>query len=243
MSRIARRLLASGALAALAVGVLAGPAAAHVTVNSPGATQGGFAVLTFRVPNERDVPTFGLKVQFPKDQPLQSVSVKPKAGWTYTVTREKLEAPIQDSHGEEITEAVGVIDWRSTTGIKAGEFEEFQVSVGPLPEVDQLSFPAIQVYQGGDEVAWIQDASNGAEPERPAPTLTLTKAQPEGAQAKEAAQGDGTSGTAAPDDDAASKGSVVVALVVGALGIVAGVAGILLGLMARRSSSENTVKT
>ncbi len=50
-------ILRTGVLfAACAVAVLAfaAPAAAHVTVSSANATQGGYTKLTFRVPNEKD---------------------------------------------------------------------------------------------------------------------------------------------------------------------------------------------
>src|SRR5689334_9019809 len=57
-------VLAAGVAAAVLV--VAGPAAAHVTVNPSNATQGGFAKLTFRVPNEKDdATTTTLEVNLP----------------------------------------------------------------------------------------------------------------------------------------------------------------------------------
>jgi hypothetical protein len=74
---------------ALAIG--AAPAWAHVSVSGDGATQGGFAVIAFRVPTESDTAsTVGLEVQLPADQPLAFASVQPKPGWTYTVQTKKL---------------------------------------------------------------------------------------------------------------------------------------------------------
>ena len=67
-------LLVLAALAALLA--LAGPAAAHVTVNAPGATQGGYAVVAFRVPSESaTASTTKLVVQLPADTPFAAVSV------------------------------------------------------------------------------------------------------------------------------------------------------------------------
>ena len=61
------------AVVALAIGALAAPASAHVTVNPREATKGSFAKLTFRVPNERpDSGTTKLEVSFPVDHPLAS---------------------------------------------------------------------------------------------------------------------------------------------------------------------------
>ncbi|MDQ6938249.1 MAG: YcnI family protein [Actinomycetota bacterium] len=75
-------------------------ASAHVTVVAPGATQGGYAVLTFRVPTESDTAsTTGLKVQLPPDQPLASASVQPKPGWAMKVTKRKLDTPIKTDDG------------------------------------------------------------------------------------------------------------------------------------------------
>src|SRR6185437_4740876 len=82
VSRRVFRLLTVAAAATAAVGLTALPALAHVTVSSPGATQGSFGVLTFRMPNEMDnANATELKVQLPADQPLASVSVKPEPGW------------------------------------------------------------------------------------------------------------------------------------------------------------------
>ena len=81
MSRPVFRLLTVAAAATAAVGLTALPALAHVTVNSPGATQGSFGVVTFRMPNEMDnANATELKVQLPADQPLASVAVKPEPG-------------------------------------------------------------------------------------------------------------------------------------------------------------------
>lgn len=75
----------------VAAGLWAAAAAdAHVTVNSPSATQGGYAVLTFRVPTESDTAsTTELKVQLPGDHPLASVSVQPHPAWSFTAAKAK----------------------------------------------------------------------------------------------------------------------------------------------------------
>jgi periplasmic copper chaperone A len=175
------RLLAVTALAAAAlVAPLAGSAAAHVTVQAPGATQGGFTKLTFRMPTERDVASTALEVAFPEEHPITSLRVKPKAGWTYEIVRAPLAAPIE-VHGRQVTERVSRIVWTATGGgVGPTEFEEFEVSGGPMPEVDRL-LPAIQTYAGGEVVRWIEEqAEGGAEPELPAPVLELAPASEEG---------------------------------------------------------------
>ena len=161
------------ALSATSLLLLAAPAFAHVTVNSPGAKEGGFAKLTFRVPTEKDVPTTKLEVVFPADQPLAFASVKPHAGWTYVVTKKKLAEPIKREDGD-VTEAVSTITWTATAGgIRAGEFDEFEVSAGPLPEADEMVFKALQTYSDGEVVRWIETGDNA---DKPAPTLKLAAA-------------------------------------------------------------------
>jgi len=136
MSRLLPRLLAVTGLAALLVGLAAGPASAHVSASAEGATQGGFAVIGFRVPTESaSASTVGLKVQLPPDQPLAFVSVKPHPGWTYTVTRAKLATPLE-AEGEDVTEAVSVVQWRATsaaTGIKPGSSTSSRSVPGRCP--------------------------------------------------------------------------------------------------------------
>jgi uncharacterized protein YcnI len=170
-------LLTVAALAALLA--LAGPALAHVTVAAPGATPGGYAVATFRVPTESaTASTTKLVVQVP---PLASVSVQPVPGWTAKTTVSKLATPLKSDDGP-VTSAVSQITWTadSGAGIKPGQFQQFPVSLGPLPRASTVSFPAIQYYSDGTVVKWVEHAAPGSktEPDHPAPTLTLTAADP-----------------------------------------------------------------
>ena len=235
MSRSLIRTFTVGAVAAAAVGLTALPALAHVTVNSPGATQGGFGVLTFRMPNETDnTNATELKVQLPAEQPLASVSVKPQPGWTYTVTRAKLSQPITDDDGNKVTDYPSVVDWRATAGgIRPGEYAEFQLSVGPLPKVDSMTFKAIQTYSDGQIVSWIETPAAGSsdEPEHPAPTLKLA---PAGGTAAAPTTGTAAAPAAATGDDGASSGSVTGAYVVGGIGLAAGLAALGVAVSGRR---------
>ena len=236
MSRPVFRLLTVAAAVTAAVGLTALPALAHVTVSSPGATQGSFGVVTFRMPNETDnANATELKVQLPADQPLASVAVKPEPGWTYTVTRAKLPTPITDDDGNKVTDYVSVIDWKATgAGIKPGEYEDFDLSVGPLPKADSMTFKALQSYSDGTIVSWIDLPATGSsvEPEHPAPTLKLAPASDTGAA------GPSTNNTAAPTvsvgDDGATSGSVTGAYVVGGIGLAAGLAALALAVSGRR---------
>jgi uncharacterized protein YcnI len=233
VSRPVFRLLTVAAVAATAVGLTALPALAHITVTSPGATQGGFGVLTFRMPNEVDkANATELKVQLPADAPLASVAVQPIAGWTYTVTTAKLATPLTDDDGNKVTDYPSVVDWKATAGgIKPGEYQDFNLSVGPLPKADQMVFKAIQNYSDGTTVSWIEQAAAGSteEPEHPAPTLTLAAA----GTTSTSTPATSTPAVAASGDDA-SKSSVTGAYVVGGIGLVAGLAALALAATGRR---------
>ncbi|KWW98632.1 Nuclear export factor GLE1 [Carbonactinospora thermoautotrophica] len=223
MNRIRFRLLAvlTGAVALLAIAT--GTAAAHVTVNPKEAEQDGYASLTFRVPNERDnASTVKLEIVFPENQPLASVRVKPHPGWSYQIEKAKLSTPI-DSHGKQVTEVVRKITWTANegAGVKPGEFEEFQVSAGRLPKAEQMVFKALQTYDNGEVVRWIEEAAPGAtaEPKHPAPVLKLVPKQ-ENTQLTA-----GQAGTETQDSGRATLALAlsVVALLLGAGGLVAAV--------------------
>jgi len=164
---------------AVAVGIgvflVAVPAWAHVTVSAPGATRGGSnQLITFRVPVEKNVPTTGVTVALPTNTPITSVDVLPLAGWTHTEKTVKLARPVHTDDGD-ITEAVSQVSWKAQDGgLKPGEFGEFTIIAGQLPDVASLTFATIQTYKDGSVVRWNEHAAPGtAEPENPAPVLDL----------------------------------------------------------------------
>jgi uncharacterized protein YcnI len=225
-----RAAVVGGAAAVLTLAV-AGPAAAHVTVSSPGATQGGYATVTFKVPNESDTAaTTKLEVNLPKETPFASVSVRPVPGWTAVAEKSKLDTPIE-AHGAQITEAVTKITWTAPAGagIKPGEFQTFDVSLGQLPKVDQVVFKALQTYSDGNVVRWIEEpAADGTESESPAPVLKLAAA------ATDAAAPAGqppVQATPAGESSGAGVGF-------GVAGLVLGLAGLVMGLLAYRRAAR-----
>ncbi len=197
-----RRLLVPAAGSLLLLLPLAGTASAHVTVQGPGATQGGYTKLTFRVPSEKDVPTTKIEIAFPTDTPIASLRVKPHAGWTAQLVKGAPATPLE-VHGEKVTEVVQRIVWTAApgnAGIGATEFDEFEVSAGPLPTTDTLVFKALQTYADGEVVRWIEEAApGGAEPEKPAPVLQLAAPAPDAVPV--------SSTTAAGETDEAGSGS------------------------------------
>ena len=153
---------------------LAGPASAHVTVSSSNATPGGYATVALKVPTESDTAsTTKIVVQLPT---VGSVSVQPTPGWTFTAKSTKLAQPITTDDGPISTTISQVTFTATAGGIKPGEFQQFFISLGPLPKAASVAFPALQYYSDGSVVKWIEKAAPGssAEPEHPAPTLALS---------------------------------------------------------------------
>jgi periplasmic copper chaperone A len=153
-------------------------AQAHVSVEPKTAEGGGFSVVAFRVPNERaDVSTTQLRVTLPKDQPIGSVETTPVAGWKITTATRQLDKPIE-MFGEQVDSVVSEVTWTATDGgIRPGQFQDFAVSLGQLPESGELVFNALQTYSSGEKVAWNQVSTDpSVEPEHPAPILRITPA-------------------------------------------------------------------
>ncbi|MGH3487402.1 MAG: DUF1775 domain-containing protein, partial [Actinopolymorphaceae bacterium] len=124
------------------------------------------------------------------------------------------------------------------------EFDEFEVSVGPLPEEESMAFPAVQTYDDGEVVEWSDPVREGAaEPEHPAPVLTLaTEEDTEDAQDVQGSAADGaepaadkeeTGSAQAADADAAeaSGSSDQTARLLGGAGLGAGVLGLAAALV------------
>ncbi|MEV8322346.1 YcnI family protein [Kitasatospora sp. NPDC056731] len=243
-----RRLAAVALTAAASVVALAGPAFAHVTVNPGAAAQGGYTAVDFRVPNESDAAgTVKLEVNLPLDHPLASVRTLPLPGWTAAVEKAKLDKPLK-VHGSDVNEAVSKITWTADAGTKIapGQFQEFRVSIGPLPsDADSMVFKTLQTYDNGDVVRWIDESKDGQpEPAHPAPVLKLTKAaageDAHGgvtASPSAGAHGDSSDHAAAP---AGAKSSDSTARVLGVVGIVVGVIGTAVGVLGLRRRSSGS---
>jgi uncharacterized protein YcnI len=227
-------LAACLALAGLLV-VGTGVASAHVSVSSADAAPGGFGKVTFRVPNESDAAsTVGVRVQVPTATPLASLQAEPVAGWTVTLTSTQLDPPVQ-LDGETVDSAVSVVEFRAVAGggIAPGQFQEFSLAGGPFPDAAQLVFNVVQSYSDGSESAWIEPTVPGQpEPEHPAPVLSLSGAASSDGHGGSASSADASTAGAAVDDS--GNGTATVALVLAVLGLLAGLAGLFLGLSARR---------
>ncbi|MFC7342495.1 YcnI family protein [Saccharopolyspora griseoalba] len=234
--RFVARTAAWTATSGILLALTAAPAQAHVTANPETAERGGYAKIAFRVPNEKDdAATVSIKVQLPAQHPLSSVRVKPMPGWTAQL--EKVQIPPTKVAGSEVTETVRSITWTAQPGqgIKPDQFQEFEASLGALPEnTDKLELPTTQTYDNGEVVAWDQPTPpSGEEPEHPAPTLQLVPGEghQHGGGAQPAAHHSAEQAGPATDDTARYLGGA--GLLVGALGVGVGAGALARG---RRSS-------
>jgi uncharacterized protein YcnI len=226
-------------LLASAVVALVAPAAAqaHVTLQPNAAKAGSFTRLDVRVPTERDdASTSKVEVQFPDG--FADASYAPIPGWDVKVTKRTLATPVQTDDGE-VTEGVDTITWTAASkadAIPPGAFQDFGLSVQvPGKAGDKLTFKALQTYSDGDVVRWI-----GAEgSDNPAPVVSVTSGDETAAAATPApTQAAATPTPASTESGDGGEGLAIVALIVGALGLIAGAAGLL---AARRASGRSGV--
>jgi uncharacterized protein YcnI len=218
------------AAAAVAAGALSLPAAAsaHVTIEPQQVQAGASTVLAVRVPNERDdASTVKVDVRLPPG--FVSASWEALPGWKVRAVKQKLSKPIQTDDGP-IDEQIGEIAWTASgkaAGIQPGEFRDFPLSVTIPGKAGQtLTFKALQTYSNGEVVRWI----GAPDAEEPAPQIQLTAAR-----AQATARPAPAPATAAASDDDSSDGLSIVALVIGALGLLAGVAALV---VARRGPTR-----
>lgn len=137
------------------------------------------------------------------------------------MTKEKLAKPIQTDDGpiDEEVRRITFTGHGPNGRIGPGQFMDFPLSVQiPGKAGDKLTFKAVQTYSNGEVVRWI----GAPDSDTPAPTVTVIKATGSNAAAPAAPA---TAPARSSGDDGgggASKGLGITALILGALGLVAG---------------------
>lgn len=222
--------LAAGAALAIAAPLAA---SAHVTVNPNTATPGSYATVNFRVPTESETAsTVKLEVDLPTDTPLSAVLVQPVPGWTATVEKGALPAPVE-VEGNTISDAALKIVWQADPGVGIGQdqFQVFSAVLGPVPDTGSIVLPATQTYSDGEVVDWAATPDEVAADDtlEPAPVLYITDTPP---SAEHSHSGHGTASAApaadaqttagASDSSGVALGLSIAALVIAAAGAVLG---------------------
>lgn len=225
--------------AALAIGAPLA-ASAHVTVNPNTATPGSYATVNFRVPTESDTAsTVKVEVTLPTDTPFTAVLVQPVPGWTATVEKGALPAPVEVG-GNTVSEAPLKIVWQAQagTGIGQDQFQIFSAVLGPVPDTGHVVLPAVQTYSDGKVVNWSATPEQAAADDslEPAPVLYINDAPPASGHgshgATASAAPDAGHGEAAASGSSSAGGSDGVALGLSIAALVVAAGGAVLGAVA-----------
>jgi uncharacterized protein YcnI len=242
------RVMSIAALAGIGLLTFALPASAHVTVAADDSARGAAdSILTFRVPNEEDAATtVKVDIKFPVKDPIASVKASPKPGWSVATKTVTFNPPIKTDDGT-ITTGVGEVVYTATSpaaGIPVGQFDTFQILVGPLPDVASLAFPTVETYSNGKVQSWIEPVLDPTKPpESPTPILALTAAA-DAATATAAASPSATlaAGTSPGSSNAsyATKSDASTGRNLGIAGIAVGVLGLLVGAFGVRRGRRPT---
>jgi periplasmic copper chaperone A len=156
------------------------PASAHVTAALDGtAAPGDYAMITLRVPTESGtVATTKVEMRIPDDVVLKTVLVEPVPGWRIDTTKKKIP-PIIEDDGDQVTEVVESVTWTATgPGVPLGQFVQFGLDVGPLPEISTLALPTVQIFSDGTKRGFTEKTTEeNPDPESPEPTVSIGAAQ------------------------------------------------------------------
>jgi periplasmic copper chaperone A len=177
-------------------------------------------------------------VLFP--QGFTGVDYENVSGWSTRVIEAKLATPIKED-GETIDTEVSQIVWTWTGPlgkVSNGQFIQFPLSLAIPGNAagNALEFRTVQTYSNGQVVHWISP-SLGAE--HPSPRINVTakggviqdiagdEAGPEAGQTAVTSSTPAPAPATAQASGGASKGLSIAALILGALGLVAGLAALV----------------
>lgn len=166
-------IAASAALATALASCLAGPALAHVTLETKEAPAGSYYKAVARVGHGCEgSPTLKVRIRMPDG--VTNVKPQPKPGWELATVKGKLATPIKDSHGNSVTEGVIEVAWAGR--LLDEHYDEFVVQVR-LPDRpgETVYFPIVQECEQGAH-RWIEipKAGQGADDlKEPAPSVRL----------------------------------------------------------------------
>jgi len=210
---------ASGA-GLLLVAVAATPASAHVTITPSDTTAGAYTVLTFSVGHGCEgSATTTLDIQIP--EPILSVTPTLLSGWDVEKQMVELDEPVEDTHGNSVTERVGQVVYTADRPLPDGYRAAMELSL-QLPETpgETLTFPVIQSCERGEN-PWTEVPAEGQDAEElefPAPTVTITEAS--GDEDTSASQPATVESDDADEDDGNALG--ISGLLVGGIGVLVG---------------------
>lgn len=156
---LSRGLLAVAAATACLL-ASAVPAAAQVSIVPDQVAGGGTQTFAFRFADERkDTKAVRLELLFPPDTPIAFVQVDPAAGWNAHIRSRPVDPPVRlgDQTVSQVADAL-VFDGGA---VAPGEFEQFLVTMGPLPVDGRIVFEATQNFADGTSQHWASIPGQG----------------------------------------------------------------------------------
>jgi len=227
-----------GVTAALVV-ALPLSASAHVRVYPKQAVAGADdTLLTFSVPTESaSATTTRVVIDLPTATPFGDVSYQPVSGWSAKVVTGRLPKPAKID-GTTVTEAPTQVVWTAgaSTRLRAGQFQDFVLTVGPMPDTGQVSFPTTQTYSDGTVVRWTEPTTaSGDEPEHPAPVLYIDDAPPATDRVATTAVGLSAEAPALATSEVVSLVIAVAALLVALIAVIVAVLAVVAARRDRRA--------
>lgn len=226
--------------ALIATASLTVPAAAqaHISLHPNTIPAGAFVTLNVRVPGEQE-GAYAYKIDMLVPPGFTEIDTQNVPGWSVKEIIVKPATPIQTDEGpvdEEVSQIIWMGDRSKLGRLENGSFIQFPLSIAMPSDIagQTLAFKTVQYYSNGKVIHWIGPPSA----EYPAPTINVTAkgglveevaGGEAGPTAGETASASGTSAAPASTGSSggASKGLAITALIVGALGLVAGVGGLL----------------
>lgn len=164
-------------LAALAAAVMAGPALAHVTLETQQAPVGSTYKAVLRVPHGcNGAATTRVRIRIPDG--VIAVKPMPKPGWTLETTKGKY-GKAYDYYGTPTAEGVTEVSW-SGGKLPDEHYDEFVLRAyltADLKPETTLHVPVVQECEGGGVERWIEIPAAGKSADDykfPAPGLKLT---------------------------------------------------------------------
>jgi periplasmic copper chaperone A len=222
-------------------GALLAPAGAqaHISIHPNTVPAGAFATLDVRVPGEQEGAYVNkVDVLFPAG--FTGVDYENVPGWSVRVIESRLAKPIAQD-GESIATDVSQIVWTWTGPlgkVADGQFAEFPLSVAVPDDASgrALEFRTVQTYSNGQVVHWIDPSLQA---EHPSPRINVIakggviedlagdEAGPQAGRTGGSASASAPARAVVNAGGGASKGLAITALIVGALGLLAGIAALL----------------
>lgn len=205
-------------------------AQAHVSLHPNTVPAGAFATLDVRVPGEEE-NAYAYKIDTLLPPGFTDVDTQNVPGWSTKVVTKKLAKPIETDDGP-VSEEVSQVIWtgdRSVDGrLDNGTFMQFPLSIAMPDNIagKSLAFKTLEYYSNGKVAHWIGSPNA----EFPAPTINITA---KGGVLQDIAGGEAgpsagevpgveTTTPTASSSNGASKGLGIAALILGALGLIAG---------------------